>query len=150
MSKLMPAAERLALTLWVGAQWAIGYIAAPTLFATLDDRQLAGDLAGRMFHAVYILGMIAGILLLALLWRSWSARRWRLWALVAMVAFTAVGLFVLQPMMADIKARGMAPGSDLEATFGMLHGVSSILYLAVSLLGAVLVAVGLRPQSDGE
>ena len=34
-------AQRILLTAWVGGLWAIGYIAAPTLFATLDDRAMA-------------------------------------------------------------------------------------------------------------
>jgi hypothetical protein len=38
-----------ALTLWVGGFWAIGYLAAPMLFYNLDDRMLAGMLAGKMF-----------------------------------------------------------------------------------------------------
>lgn len=144
MSQLLPSLERLLLTVWVGSQWAIGYIAAPTLFATLDSRQLAGELAGRMFHTVYWLGLVAGLVLLALLWRHGSPRQWRLWTLAGMIVLTAVGLFVIQPMMADLKAQGLAPGSDAARTFGMLHGVSSLLYLAVSLAGAALVALGLR------
>ena len=31
----------LAVTLWVGGLWAIGFIAAPALFASLKDRVLA-------------------------------------------------------------------------------------------------------------
>ena len=53
------AGDRILLTLWVGSLWAIGYIAAPTLFATLEDRALAGTLAGAMFvRARYLLGWV--------------------------------------------------------------------------------------------
>ena len=37
------------LVLWIGGMWAIGYVAAPVLFANLGDKQLAGMLAGRLF-----------------------------------------------------------------------------------------------------
>ena len=32
----------VALTLWIGALWTVGYVVAPTLFSTLSDRALAG------------------------------------------------------------------------------------------------------------
>ena len=38
--------ERFLLTLWVGGLWIIGYLVTPVLFKTLDNRQLAGELAG--------------------------------------------------------------------------------------------------------
>ena len=44
--------ERVLLTLWVGGLWAIGYMVAPALFATLEDRALAGNLAGLMFEII--------------------------------------------------------------------------------------------------
>jgi hypothetical protein len=40
------------ISLWVGALWAIGYLAAPVLFAMLDDRAMAGRVAGVMFTYV--------------------------------------------------------------------------------------------------
>ena len=58
------AGDRILLTLWVGSLWAIGYIAAPTLFATLEDRALAGTLAGAMFEIVAYIGMVCAALLL--------------------------------------------------------------------------------------
>jgi hypothetical protein len=59
--------EKLALivvTLWVGALWAIGYIAAPTLFYVLQNPITAGALAGQMFKVVAYLGMVSAFFLL--------------------------------------------------------------------------------------
>jgi hypothetical protein len=47
----------LAVTAWVGALWAIGLLAAPTLFEALPDRSTAGLVAGRMFLYVAVLGL---------------------------------------------------------------------------------------------
>ena len=48
-------------------------------------------------------------------------------------------------MMADLKAQGpIVPGSDSAAAFGLLHGISTGIYLLLSLLGLILVALGLR------
>lgn len=141
--------ENLILALWVGSMIAIGYIAAPVLFSALDDRALAGALAGRMFAIVGIVGLVAGgILLLAFLIRegSGSLSHWRFWALLIMMMIVLGSQFVLQPMMADLKAQGIVAGSEIAKRFGMLHGVSSILYLVTSVIGVVLILFGTRPS----
>lgn len=145
--------ERVLLTLWIGGVWAIGYLATPTLFAMLDDRQLAGELAGRMFQIIYIIGLFCGALLLAgIVFQQGlrSLRRWRSIVLVVIWLLVAVSYFVLQPMMVDLKAQGaLLAGSDPATAFGRLHGAASILYLLTSLGGLVLVAFGHR-QSNNE
>ena len=133
-------AERLLLTLWVGALWSIGYLAVPVLFATLDDRILAGALAGHMFHWVNAIGLAGGGLLFALY--GYRGLRRRTLLLTVMLVVVALGEFVLQPMMAALKVQGLAPGSAQATAFARLHGVASILYLFNSLCGLWLV---LRP-----
>ena len=51
------------ITLWVGALWATG-AAAYVLFDTLQDRQVAGQLAGKFFNYVSYLGLFSGFYLL--------------------------------------------------------------------------------------
>ena len=66
MNKLPEILAQIAITLWVGGMWAIGYLAAPVLFDALpDDRMLAGILAGKMFAWVAYIGMACGIYLAA-------------------------------------------------------------------------------------
>ncbi len=136
--------ERILTSLWVGALWGIGYLAVPTLFASLDDRILAGMLAGKMFTTLSYLGLGVGAVLLAaqLMARGWREPRTAL--LVIMLGLVAVGEFGLQPMMAELKAQGLVPGSAQAAQFGRLHGVASILYLLNSLCGLGLIALGAR------
>jgi len=135
--------ERIILTLWVGATWSIGYLAAPVLFHALDDRTLAGQLAGQMFHVVYLLGLACGALLLfSKVARQGKAglRDWQNWVILLMIALIAVGLFVLQPAMTEMKAAAAAHGRTLQDEgFGRLHGLSSVFYLITSLLGLILV-----------
>ncbi len=130
--------ERVVQTLWVGGLWAIGYLAVPTLFAVLDDRRLAGALAGQLFSSLNLVGMASAALLigfgLAIAGRGWLKMR-RAWALIAMLLIVLVSSLVLQPMMQELKALGLVEGSEAAAQFGQLHGVSSILYLLLSLLG---------------
>jgi len=145
----MMAVERLLLALWVGGICVVGYLVTPILFATLtDDRQLAGMLAGKMFSAISWAGLLIGTLLfigsLAGTGTQWL-RQWRCWLLFSMLIVVVLMLFVIQPMMADLKAQGpVIKGSEIAAEFGRLHGISSGLYLLMSLSGLTLVVAGLR------
>lgn len=142
--------ERILLTLWVGSLWAIGYLAAPVLFNVLEDRSTAGTLAGHMFRAVGVITLVVcGLLLLLMAMRDGvrELRRWRGLVLWSAAAITAISLFAVQPAIHDLRAAGLAPGSEQAARFGKMHGLSSVLYLVVSVLGLALVAAG--PRSPG-
>jgi hypothetical protein len=134
--------EQLLQTLWVGGMLAVGYLAVPILFNSLDDRRLAGELAGHMFSAMSVVGLVCGgaLLLSALIAAKggWLKVR-RVQVLLAMLVLVAVGAFVLQPMMQALKATGLVAGSEAASQFGRLHGISSLLYLVNSLLGIYLV-----------
>ena len=133
--------EKLLLTLWVGALWAIGYIAVPTLFGTLEDRQLAGMLAGKMFTAVSYLGLFCAVILLISVFKRLEkvSASLEFWLLIIMLVLVAVGEFILQPQMAELKTIGLTEGSEAAQQFARLHGMASILYLLNSLLGLILV-----------
>lgn len=146
MRRLADALYEVALTFWVGGMWAIGYLVAPTLFATLSaDRQMAGALAGRLFEWIGWVGLgCGGYLLLFLLLRGGTAvlRRRNFWLVWLMLLLTAVSLFGLQPLLAQLKADALpreVMESILRDRFVAWHGVSSILYLAQSVLGLMLV-----------
>ncbi len=145
--KKIEAFERVVLTAWVGGLWSIGYLAAPVLFKVLDDRRMAGELAGHMFKIIAIVGLVCGIVLAVtaiLQAGSGWLRQWRGIALLTMIVLVAVGLFVVQPMIQEVKAQGLVEGTDSMRRFGMLHGISSILYLITSVCGLALVAFGPR------
>ena len=143
--------ERMLLSLWVGALWSIGYLAVPTLFAELADRTLAGELAGRMFTGVSMIGIGCGTALLASFWMQSSKplQERRVQMVLAMLLLVVLGEFVLQPQMAALKAEGLTEGSGVAARFGVLHGIASLLYLVNSLIGVVLlVLLGLPRQES--
>jgi len=152
---LIPAARLLVVTVWCGSLWTIGYLVAPTLFATLTDRALAGTIAGSLFRIEAWLSVVAAVTLFALERAAPAAQRLgRRHLLLAggMLACTLVGYFVLHPFMAELRAAagpGGVMASELRARFGMLHGISSGFYLLQSLLGVALV-IGLRPRETAE
>ncbi len=125
--------------------WVVGYVVAPTLFSMLE-RSVAGDVVGRLFGYVSVIGFISGGLLLsfaALLDRrpGWL-RSWNIWILVVMLMITLASQFVVTPRLTELKraASGdLAANPSLQRRFATLHGVSSALFVVNSLLGLVLL-----------
>ncbi|WP_175902500.1 DUF4149 domain-containing protein [Burkholderia seminalis] len=138
---------RLLSAVWVGSLLTIGYAVAPVLFKTLE-RMTAGSVAAQLFRIEAILGVVCGVLLLALsnqqVRRGSSEYRRVRWVVAAMVGCVLVGYFALQPFMNALRVAAMEAGTDIAnspyaSRFGMLHGVSSVFYLVESVLGLVLI-----------
>lgn len=140
----------IALAAWMGGMWAIGYLVAPTLFATLGDRQLAGLVAGKLFSLMGWIGLGCGAYLLAFFlarFRAGVLKRAAFWLALAIVLLTAASQFGIQPLMAQFKAEAW-PRDVMETVlrdrFAAWHGISSILYLIQSVLGLWLVVSASR------
>ena len=134
----------LLATLWAGSLWTVGYLAAPTLFATLSDRVLAGTIAASLFRNGAYLSIACALALLLLLWmdKGRAAGRTLLLIILAMLTCTLVVHFGLQPAMAALREAAGASGvmeSAEKSRFGMLHGISSGIYLIQSLLAGYLI-----------
>jgi hypothetical protein len=135
----------LLTTTWVGGLWAIGYLAAPVLFTTQPDKQLAGLLAGHMFTWMSYVGIVCGAYLLWYYWRMAveSPTRKHIISIVAsMLLITLILQCGIQPMMAQLKAQALpleVMQSALAGKFKAMHGISQIIYLIESLLGVFLI-----------
>lgn len=134
----------LAITLWVGALLAIGYISAPTLFLFVADRSLAGTLAGKQFAVVAYLGMACAAYLFTYLFFSEGARAFRLlalWLVGFMFLLTLAGHFGVAPIVEQL--RGATAREVVEEVvrnrFQTWHGIASLLWLIQSVLGLTLV-----------
>lgn len=133
------------LVLWVGGMWAIGYVAAPVLFASLDDKQLAGNLAGKLFELGAWIGLAAAsyLLLYRIVRDGGAALKTRFfWIVALMLALTAASHFGIAPILQSLKDQAM-PLAVMQSVFAdrfaRWHGVSSIVYLIQSALGLLLV-----------
>jgi len=142
----MSANLRLLLSsLWAGSVWTVSYLAAPSAFAVLDSTQ-AGSVVGVMLTRLAWLSMVMAPLLALLVWRARDLdakrRRALAWLIGGMLACSLAVYLGLQPMMAAIR-EAAGPGgvraSPQWGTFAALHGVSQVLYLVETVLGALLV-----------
>lgn len=137
----------LLAALWLGNLFTVGYMVAPTLFASLADRALAGTIAGSMFGVQFWCSLALGSLLLILLLVPPAkglakADKALLILVLAMLALAIANHFGLRPEMAALReqAGGLAQMSEaMRSRFGLLHGISSVIYLAQSVCGVALL-----------
>lgn len=144
-------AQRLFLfvsSLWVGSLITVGYLVAPTLFATLTDRQVAGMVASAIFQVEAYVSMVFCVALLVLanllVGRGLQAYRAIRWILLAMLVCAAIGSFVLMPWMENLREDALLQGMPVMYSasanlFATLHGIASSIFLVQSLLGVYLV-----------
>lgn len=134
----------IVITFWVGAMWTTG-VTAYVLFNTLQDSQLAGQLAGQFFTYVSYLGLFSASFLLVqrLLGYGTSAlKQSYFWAVFVMLLLVLAGHFGIQPVLAQLKADAL-PSDVMQSVFAnrfkAWHGVASIAYVVQCLLGFVVV-----------
>lgn len=138
-------ARLLVACLWAGSLWTIGYVVAPTLFLSLHDNVQAGTIVGFLLRTEAWLSIACAVALYAMVrFSAIEPARKRTLALliVGMLACALVIYVGLQPAMANLKeAAGAAglKGTPEGRTFGILHGVSQLVYLVESVLAGVLL-----------
>lgn len=139
--------QSIAVTLWVGGMWVIGFIVTPLLFSRLADRVLAGLVAGKLFSIIAWTGIACAIFLLIFrMVRSGAAclKQGFFWLTLAMLVLVLAGEFGVQTVMDSLRAQALPKEimeSVLRDRFTTWHGVASVLYVIQSLLGLVLVVL---------
>jgi hypothetical protein len=150
-------ADRLALLqrlflliagVWVGSLFTVGYLVVPTIFANLQDRQVAGMIAAAIFQAEAYLSVLVcvALLLLAntLIKRKVENYRNTRWVILVLLLISAMTCFGFIPYMNALRQEALLLGIPVMASpsaslFGRLHGISSGLFLIQSLLGLWMV-----------
>lgn len=153
MLRFLDAVQAIAVTFWVGALWTSGLLVAPLLFRMLDDRTLAGTIAGSLFATTALIGLACGacILIVWFLCQRGRAPHHHVlaWLVVAMLAVALIGQYGIQPVLTNLREQAYPQPvmqSIFADSFARWHMVAGILYLAQSLLGAGLV-ISLRYSS---
>ena len=142
---------------WLGGVALFGAVVAPAAFDVLPSRTLAGALVGRVLPALFISGIVVGLVVAAAAGsaRSGRARGWAVTAGASMVIACAAAQFLIGARIERVRASASAPldelpaGDPLRVTFGRLHGLSVAgLGVAAVAAGAALVLL-LRSSDDG-
>jgi hypothetical protein len=131
------------LTLWAGSLWTVCAIAAPVAFAVLDDRHAAGRVAATLFEIETWLGAICALVpfATAFVHKPLAARLGPPWLIAATAAAPLSSELVLSPMMAAARA-----ANDMSR-FGLLHGISAVLFFAAAV-GALLLVLRFNRRAE--
>lgn len=147
MKSIADALQSIAVTLWVGGLWAIGFIVAPLLFSRLDDRVLAGALAGKFITVIAWIGIACAVYLLAFRIARFGAaglKQGFFWLVLGMLLLVLGGEFGVHSLMEGLRAQALPKevmASVFRDRFITWHGVASALYVIQSALGLVLVVL---------
>jgi uncharacterized membrane protein len=134
--------------LWVGSLCTVGFLVVPTIFASLQDRQVAGMIAAAIFQAeAYVSVLVCVALLLmvnTLIKRNIENYRSTRWVILVLLLISALTCFGFIPYMNSLRQEALLLGIPVMASpsaslFGRLHGISSGLFLIQSLLGTWMV-----------
>jgi MFS family permease len=147
MRSLADALQSIAVTLWVGGMWVIGFIVAPLLFSRLGDRVLAGAIAGKLFSIIAWIGIGCALYLVLFRLVRFGAgcfRQGLVWVTLLMLGLLLAGGFGVQAILEGLRAQAL-PKEVMESVFRdrfmTWHGVASVLYVIQSLLGLFLVVL---------
>jgi len=137
----MRLARELVLALWAGVLVSIGALVAPTLFAILASRVVAGGLAAELFRRTTFLSLVLAILLVALGRGRAAAGGWlrRLWPL-APAALLAASEFGIRPLLEAARAASGPAGR----VFAAWHALSAAVFVAATALVIALLIAELR------
>ena len=145
LASRLKGARLLVAVLWAGALWALGYIAAPAVFAAVPST-VAGDVVAVLLARLAWVSFACAALMLALVRLSRDldpARRRSLYLLVLAMLACALVMFVgLQPAMAQMRelaGQGAVRASPYWTQFAVMHGVSQLFHVIESVLAAILV-----------
>jgi hypothetical protein len=145
LKRLGEAVYWLAIAIWAGALWTVGLLVAPTLFSVLEDRALAGRIAGVLFNSVAWIGIGCAAWLLVFRVVRFGGGAFRhgfTWIVLLMLALVLVGKFGVQPILAGLREQALAKEiveSVFRERFGTWHGVSSVIYLVQCGLAVAMV-----------
>jgi hypothetical protein len=140
--------ELAVLLLWLGGAILFSAIVAPSLFAALPTRTLAGAVVGRVLPSIFYSGMVVGLATMVLDWRGrgeWTWRGGTTGGLIVLLS-CAIAQLVVSPRIERVRASiggmldSLAPDDPRRAAFGRLHAVS-VGWLGVAMLCAGITAI---------
>ena len=152
MRTLLRTLLHLALIVWLGAEVFFPVVAAITFNTLADQKHVAGSIIGQLLRILHSMGLVSGIVAMALLalapaWNIYKPRAVLapMLLLLAMLVGTAYSQFGIIPAMErDRLAAGGAidtgdTGNPLTADFNRLHSRSTNVEGAILLLGLATV-----------
>ncbi|MGP8174159.1 MAG: DUF4149 domain-containing protein [Terracidiphilus sp.] len=160
MKTLLRTLLYLALIVWLGAEIFFPVVAAITFTALRPDTHTAGSIVGELLRILHGMGLVAGMVALALLalapaWAIYKPRTVLapMGLIVLMIGLTVYSQFAIIPAMERDR---IAAGGAIDAVnaanpsrvhFNMLHNRSEHVEEAILLLGLAVVVLLARAET---
>ncbi len=141
----------LSLVVWLGGLIFFAFVVAPSAFAVLPSRHLAGNVVGRAISGLHWIAIISGLVYLAcsLLYSRFTVGTFHPFAarhvvIVLMLALTLISQFGIIPRMDALRASigeidSVPPDNPARMQFDALHIWSTRVEGGVLIFGLLLV-----------
>ena len=128
------------LALWAGSLVTVCAIAAPSAFAVLPERHWAGQLAARLFLIETVMGVVVAACALSVhaLGRAPLTR-----TVAVLIALGAAAPLASQVVLSPLMDAARSAGNMTR--FGMLHGVSALLFFIACVCAVAALWIFNRP-----
>ena len=149
--------EVLLLGVWLGSMIFFSFAVAPSAFAVLPTREMAGVMVTSTIGKIDAIGLIIGTLLILIHvanWRSGQSsgaiKTFRTFLLLLMVTSAALSRFWISPAMVSLRAQMRGHIDDVAVTdpmriqFNYLHQYSVGLMSAAMISGLVVLFLTVR------
>lgn len=139
--------ELLLSSVWLGSMIFFSFAVAPSAFAVLPTRELAGAMVTSTISKVEVLGLVIGPLLILVQAASWRAthsskltKSLRVILVLVMIAAAALSRFWISPQMVSLRAAMRGHIDDVSLTDPLRMQFNDLHQYSVSLMGTATVA----------
>ncbi len=160
MKTLLRTLLYLALIVWLGAEIFFPVVAAVTFTTLMPNTHAAGTIVGHLLRILHGMGLVSGMVALALLalFPAWGIYKPRnvlapMALLVLMIGATVYAQFGIIPAMERDRAAAGGAINTMDATnpltidFNKLHNRSEDVEMGILFFGLVTVALVARAES---
>ena len=139
--------EMLLLSVWLGSMIFFSFAVAPSAFAVLPTRELAGRMVTSTIGKVELLGLVIGPLLILIQVASWgvsysskSIKIVKTVLIVVMIAAAALSHFWISPEMVSLRASMGVPIDEVALNDPVRNSFNNFHQYSVALMGTAMIA----------
>jgi hypothetical protein len=139
--------EALLMSVWLGSMIFFSFAVAPSAFAVLPTRELAGKIVTSAISKVELLGLIIGPLLILIQLATWRMRHvttaskaFRVILICVMIAMAALSRFWVSAKMVSLRLAMGGLIDDMPATDPLRVQFNDLHQYSVAFMGTAMLA----------
>ncbi|HXI94349.1 MAG TPA: DUF4149 domain-containing protein [Blastocatellia bacterium] len=139
--------ELLLLGVWLGSMIFFSFAVAPSAFAVLPTREMAGVMVTSTIGKIEALGLIIGTLLILIQVANWRSRQssgaiktLQTFLLLLMIASAALSRFWISPAMVSLQAKMGGHIDDVPVTDPMRTQFNDLHHYSVGLMTTAMIS----------